>query len=311
MEDQEKLKQKSGRLRKEIRRARPVYLMLLPVIVYFLIFYYWPMYWLRMSFYDYSLYRGFDGSTFVGLANFRTFFTGMDFWKLIRNVFVLNIYSLIFCFPAPIIFALLINEIRYKKFGRVVQGISYLPHFISMVAFVGLVTAVLSPSTGILAQIVRAFGGTPVYYMGDGRYFRAICVISGIWQETGWNSVIYLSAISAVDPDLYEAAMMDGAGRFQRIVRITLPCIAPTIAIMLILRVGTLLNIDFEKVYLLQNSANLDVSEMIQTWVYKRGMIRFDYSLATAAGLFNSVISLIMVAVSNLLSRKISGNAIW
>jgi putative aldouronate transport system permease protein len=147
--------------------------------------------------------------------------------------------------------------------------------------------------------------------MGDGRYFRAICVISGIWQETGWNSVIYLSAISAVDPDLYEAAMMDGAGRFQRIVRITLPCIAPTIAIMLILRVGTLLNIDFEKVYLLQNSANLDVSEMIQTWVYKRGMIRFDYSLATAAGLFNSVISLIMVAVSNLLSRKISGNAIW
>jgi putative aldouronate transport system permease protein len=298
-------------LRRRLRKARPVYFMILPVIIYFLIFYYWPLYWLRMAFYDFSLYRGFSGSTFVGLENFRRFVTDMDFWKLIRNVLVLNTYSLIFCFPAPILFALLLNELRMKHFRKAVQAVSYLPHFISMVAFIGLISAILSPSTGILAHIVTAFGGNAVYYLGHAKYFRAICVISGIWQETGWASIVYLSAMTAIDPDLYEAAMMDGADRFQRLLHITVPCISTTIIIMLILKIGTMMSIDFEKVYLLQNSANLDVSEMIQTWVYKRGLIRYDYSLATAAGLFNSLISLVLVAVSNRVSRRFTDTSLW
>ncbi len=298
-------------LGKRIWKARGIYLMILPVVVYYIIFKYWPMYWLKIAFYDYSPYWGFSGSDFVGFQNFIDFFHGIDFWRLIRNVLVLNLYSLLFCFPAPIILALILNELRFPKFKKFVQTITYLPHFISMVAFVALITQFLSPSTGAMGNIMRSFGMEPIYFLGDKKYFRAICVISGIWQETGWSAIVYLSALTAVDTDLYEAAMVDGANRWQRLIHVTIPAIMPTIMIMLILRIGSMISCDFEKVLLLQNSANLDVSEMIQTWVYKKGMIKYDYSMATTAGLFNSVIAVILVAISNWASRKYTENSIW
>lgn len=307
-----KQKRKKGQLKKDIWRARYVYLLILPVIVYFIIFQYWPMTWLSISFFDYNLYQGFAGSKFVGLHNFIKFFNGIDFWRLIRNVLVLNFYALILGFPAPIILALFLNEFRFKKFKKVVQTISFLPHFISMVAFVSIVIEFLSPSTGVLAEIFRFFGLKPIYFMGDARYFRAIQVISGIWQTAGWSAIVYLSALTGIDVSLYEAATADGANRWQRMWHITLPGIMPTIVVMFILRIGSLINANFEKIYLFQNSVNLEVSEVIQTWVYKRGMIKYDYSLGTTAGLFNGIVALTLVAAANYFSKKYSDSAgVW
>lgn len=304
-------KRRTVKLGKDMWRARYVYLLILPVILYMLLFQYWPMYWLKMAFYDYKIFKGFDGSEFVAFENFKKLFEMKDFWRMIRNVLLLNLYSLLFCFPAPIVLALLLNELRNAKFKKVIQTITYLPHFISTVAFVALITTFLSPSTGTMGSIMRALGMEPVYFLGDEKYFRAICVISGIWQATGWSAVVYLSALTAIDSNLYEAAMVDGANRWQRLLHVTLPGISTTIIIMLILKIGTMVSIDFEKVYLLQNSANLSVSEMLQTWIYKRGLIKYDYGLATAAGLFNSVIAMVLVTVSNHFSNKYSETGIW
>lgn len=299
-------------LKKDIYRARFIYLMILPVVVWFLIFQYWPMSWLSISFFDYSMYKGFAGSTFVGLENFMKFFQSLDFWRLMRNVLMLNLYALAVGFPAPIIFALFLNEMRLKRVKKVIQTVSFLPHFISMVAFVSIVTEFLSPSTGLLADIMKFFGQEPIYFLGDAKYFRTIMVLSGLWQTMGYSAIVYLSALTAVDINLYEAAMMDGANRLARLWHITLPGIAPTIVIMLILKIGSLVNADFEKIYLFQNSVNLEVSEVIQTWVYKRGMIKYDYSMGTTAGLFNGLLALFLVTVANRLSRHYSDSSgIW
>ena len=292
-------------------KSRTVYLLILPVVIYMLLFKYWPMYWLKISLYDFKIYKGFEGSEFVGLANFIKLFKAKDFWLMIRNVVMLNFWSLLFCFPAPIILAIMLNELRSTKVKKTVQTITFLPHFISMVAFVALVTAFLSPSTGTMGAIMKFFGKDSIYFLGDGKYFRAICVISGIWQQTGFSAIVYLSALTAIDTNLYEAAMVDGANRWQRLIHITLPGIATTVIIMLILKIGTMVSVDFEKIYLLQNTANLSVSEVLQTWVYKRGLIKYDYSLATAAGLFNSIIAMVLVAISNHLSNKYSETSVW
>lgn len=307
-----KTKNLQSPLRKRIYRARFIYLMILPVVIWFLIFQYWPMLWLSISFFDYSMYNGFAGSEFVGLQNFITFFNGLDFWRLIKNVLLLNLYALVVGFPMPIIFALFLNEMRTKKVKKVIQTVSFLPHFISMVAFVSIVTEFLSPSTGLLADIFRFFGKEPIYFLGQAKYFRSIQVISGIWQTMGYSAIVYLSALTAVDVNLYEASMVDGANRWKRLWHITLPCIRPTIIVMLILRVGTLVNANFEKIFLFQNSANLNVSEVIQTWIYKRGMVKYDFSMATTAGLFNGLVALLLVAGANRLSKKYSDSSgIW
>lgn len=307
-----KKKRSWKQLKKDIYRARAIYLMILPVIVWFLLFQYWPMTWLSISFFDYNLYLGFAGSKFVGFQNFVKFFTGMDFWRLIRNVLMLNFYALLVGFPAPIIFALFLNEMRTAKVKKVIQTVSFLPYFISMVAFVSLVTEFLSPSTGLSADILKFFGKEPIYFLGDAKYFRTIMVFSGIWQTMGYSAIVYLSALTAVDVNLYEAAMVDGANRWDRLVHITIPCIMPTIVVMFILRIGSLINANFEKIYLFQNSANLEVSEVIQTWVYKRGMVKYDYSMGTTAGLFNGIVALILVVMANRLSKRYSDSAgIW
>ena len=307
-----KKKRSWKQLKKDIYRARAIYLMILPVVVWFLLFQYWPMTWLSISFFDYNLYLGFVGSKFVGFQNFIKFFTGMDFWRLMRNVLLLNFYALLVGFPAPIIFALFLNEMRSAKVKKVIQTVSFLPYFISMVAFVSLVTEFLSPSTGLSADILKFFGKEPVYFLGDAKYFRTIMVFSGIWQTMGYSAIVYLSALTAVDVTLYEAAMVDGANRWNRLIHITIPCIMPTIVVMFILRIGSLINANFEKIYLFQNSANLEVSEVIQTWVYKRGMVKYDYSMGTTAGLFNGIVALILVVMANRLSKRYSDSAgIW
>ena len=307
-----KKKRSWKQLKKDIYRARAIYLMILPVVVWFLLFQYWPMTWLSISFFDYNLYLGFVGSKFVGFQNFIKFFTGMDFWRLMRNVLLLNFYALLVGFPAPIIFALFLNEMRSAKVKKVIQTVSFLPYFISMVAFVSLVTEFLSPSTGLSADILKFFGKEPIYFLGDAKYFRTIMVFSGIWQTMGYSAIVYLSALTAVDVNLYEAAMVDGANRWNRLIHITSPCIMPTIVVMFILRIGSLINANFEKIYLFQNSANLEVSEVIQTWVYKRGMVKYDYSMGTTAGLFNGIVALILVVMANRLSKRYSDSAgIW
>ena len=307
-----KKKRSWKQLKKDIYRARAIYLMILPVVVWFLLFQYWPMTWLSISFFDYNLYLGFVGSKFVGFQNFIKFFTGMDFWRLMRNVLLLNFYALLVGFPAPIIFALFLNEMRSAKVKKVIQTVSFLPYFISMVAFVSLVTEFLSPSTGLSADILKFFGKEPIYFLGDAKYFRTIMVFSGIWQTMGYSAIVYLSALTAVYVNLYEAAMVDGANRWNRLIHITIPCIMPTIVVMFILRIGSLINANFEKIYLFQNSANLEVSEVIQTWVYKRGMVKYDYSMGTTAGLFNGIVALILVVMANRLSKRYSDSAgIW
>jgi len=294
-----------------VKRDRFLYLLLIPPLAYLLLFKYWPMWWLSISFKDYRLFKGMEASPWVGFKHYIAFFTGRDFFLLIKNTLLINLYSILFGFPMPILFALLLNEVRGSAFKRTVQTISYLPHFISTVVMVSMVFAFLSPSTGPLNMALRRFGLEPVFFMGKAKYFRTVYIVSGVWQQMGWNAIIYLAALAGIDPTLYEAAMVDGAGRARRLLHITLPSILPTIVIMLVLRIGDLLSVGFERIYLMGNDATRQVSEVIQTYVYRRGIITGDYSFATAVGLFNSVISLILVFGANAISKKTTETGIW
>ncbi len=285
---------------------RYMYLMTLPVIVYFIIFRYIPMGWLGIAFYDYKILLGLSGSKFVGFKYFQSFLNNPDFLRILWNTISLNLLNLAFVFTAPILFALLLNEVSKSGFKRVVQTVSYLPHFLSMVIVTSMIITFLSPSLGVLNSIIKSFGGEPIYFLGEPKYFKAIMIISGIWQGVGWGSVIYLSALTGIDQEQYEAAVVDGATRFQQVVHITFPGILNTIIIMLILQIGNLLSVGFEKVYLLQNSQNLSVSEVLSTYVYKMGMENSSYSFATAVGLFNSVIAFGLVMFANAISKKYS-----
>lgn len=283
-----------------------IYLMVFPVCIYFIIFKYIPMFWLSISFFDFKILKGFKGSEFVGFENFKIFLNNPDFFRIIYNTLFLNILNLLFVFTAPIIFALLLNELRFKKFKKAVQTVSYLPHFLSMVVVVSMITTFLSPSIGILNRIIKLFGGDAIYFLGEPKYFALIMVLSGIWQGVGWGSIIYLSSLTSIDQTQYEAAVVDGASRFQQVRHITIPGISSTIIIMLILQIGNLLTIGFEKIYLLQNARNLSVSQVLSTYVYTVGITNQNYSLATAVGLFNSVISFILVLFANRMSKKYS-----
>jgi len=264
----------SGRLGRALWRNRCIYLMILPVVAYFLVFRYWPMSWLAVAFYDFKMLKGFSGSRFVGFENFIEFFGGMNFWRTIGNTVILNFYSLLFVFPAPVIFSLMLNEVARPGLKRTIQTISYLPYFISTVVLVGMIISFLSPSSGVLGAAIRWLGGEAPYLLGDPRYFRGINVVSGIWQTTGWNAVVYLSALTTIDPQLYEAAFMDGAGRMRRIWHISLPGIKNTVVILFVLRIGDLLGANMEKVLLLQNDLNLSISVSEETAIM-RGEVTF------------------------------------
>lgn len=287
-----------------------VYLMAVPVLAYYIIFCYVPMYGALMAFQNYRPGAGIWGSEWVGLKHFISFFQSPDAFQLIRNTFLISLYSLLWGFPAPIILALLINEVGNKGFKRVVQSITYLPHFISTVIIVSIIRDMVS-TEGIINQIVALLGGTPTNLLLKPEYFRTIYIASGIWTGVGWGSIIYLAALTNVDPTLYEAARIDGAGRWKQTIHITLPSIVPTIIIMLILNVGSLMSVGFEKVMLMYNPLTYDVADVIGTYVYRRGLEMADYSFSTAVGLFNSVVNFVLIVSANWIARKCSDISLW
>lgn len=289
-----------------IFRNRYIYLMIVPVVVYFALFKYMPMWFLRSAFYDYKLLRGFEGSKFVGWQYFERLLTNPNLKTYIGNTLKLNLAALFILFPMPLIFALLLNELRSAKFMKLVQTISYLPHFVSTVVLVSMISTIASPSIGTLAKIAKSLGMTPINYLSIPKYFVPVNVISGFWQAVGWESVIYISTLAGIDQGLYEAAKIDGANRWQQILHVSIPGLATTFVLLLIMQVGNLLSVNFEKVYLLQNTLNLSASEMLPTFVYKTGMESHNYGYATAAGLFNSVISVLLVFIANTVSNKVS-----
>lgn len=290
------------------RKNRWVYLMMVPVAAYFILFKYIPMGYLAMSFYDFKLLRGFSGSKFVGLKHYVNFFSSSSFPTLLVNTVVFNFWAIIVQSLAPIVLALLLNEVRKPGLKKAMQTISFLPYFVSTVVIVSMLNNFLSPSTGMLNNLRKSMGLKTVYYLGLPQYFRGVNYISGVWQMMGWNSVVYISALTAVDQEMYEAAMVDGASRLQRLWHITVPSIRMTIAIMLTLQVGNLFAANVEKVLLLQNDLNLSVSELLPTFVYKQGLVNGKYSYATAAGLFTSVVSCLLVVLANWGAKKISSS---
>ncbi len=285
--------------------------MFLPVLVFFLVFHYAPMYGVQIAFKKFSAVRGIVGSPWRGLYYFQQFFDSYLFGELIGNTLGLSLYSLAVGFPTPILLALMMNELRSERVKRVVQTITYAPHFISMVVMCSMIILFLSPSSGVLNRIIEILGGQSVYFMGKPEYFKTIYVLSGVWQNTGWSSIIYMAALSGIDPQLHEAATIDGASRLQRVWHINLPGILPTAVILLIMNCGSLMSIGFEKAFLLMNDLNRAAAEIISTFVYQRGLIDRNYSSAAAIGLFNSVINLVLLLGVNAIARRISDTSLW
>ena len=294
-----------------LKRDRMLWLLVLPGIAYFVIFHFVPMAGVLIAFQDYRPVKGILGSNWVGLKYFFDFYHSAYFSRLIRNTVLISVYGLLWGFPVPILFALFLNELRDGPFKRVVQTVSYLPHFISVVVLVGMVQSFLNPYDGIVNSVIKSLGGTPVNFLSEPSWFRTIYIGSGIWQNFGYDSIIYLSAISSVDPQLYEAARVDGAKRIQIMFRVTLPCILPTAIIMLILNFGGIMNVGFEKVNLLYSPATYETADVISTYVYRRGVLDAQFSFSTAVGLFNSVINLFLIFTVNKISGKVSEISLW
>ncbi len=298
------------RAKKDLRRNRALYLLVLPVVIFYIVFHYAPMYGAIIAFKDYTPSLGVMKSPWVGLSNFTRFFNSPYCFRLIRNTLLLSIYNLIFGFPAPIILALLLNEVRNTKFKSLTQTITYLPHFISMVVVAGMITN-FCMSSGLFNDIIVFFGGERSPLLQNPDLYRLIYVASGIWQEVGWGSIIYLSALSGVDAQLYEAASIDGAGKWKQMIHITLPGIAPTIITMLILKMGSLMSLGYEKTILLYNDATLETADIISSYVYRVGLLEQNWSYSTAIGLFNSVINCTLLIITNQLSKKLSDTSLW
>ena len=288
-----------------------LYAFLLPALVILILFSYVPMYGVQLAFRDYNPIMGITGSPWVGFEHFSRFFNSYQFKQLISNTLVLSLYSLIVGFPIPIILALALNQVKNSKFKKLVQTVTYAPHFISVVVLVGMLGIFFSVNGGLVNEVIKLFGGEPKLFMGEVKYFRHMYVWSGIWQSMGWSAVIYLAALSGVSPELHEAATVDGATKLQRIWNIDLPTILPTIVTLLILNCGSVMSMGFEKAFLMQNPLNLENSEIIATYVYKMGLISAEYGFSTAVGLFNSIINCILLVTVNQVSKKIGQDGLW
>ncbi len=297
--------------RRIIKKNIALYLLLMPTILYFLIFRYVLIYGLQIAFKEYNPFIGYKDSPWVGFKHFQSFFNSIYFYRLVRNTFLLSFYSILFGFPVPIIFALFLNELKSERFRSIIQSISYIPHFISTVIVCGLLVNFLSPSTGVINAVIKALTGDTIDFLRKPEWFRTIYVSSGIWQQMGWNSIIYYAAIRAIDPFLYEAADIDGANRWQKMIRISLPSILPTIITLLLLNLGNIMNVGFEKVFLLYNPNTYQTADIISTYVYRSGLVDQQYSFATAVGLFNSIINLLLLVIFNSVSKKASGESLW
>ena len=296
---------------RNIARNWELYLFVLPAVIFFVIFRYWPMYGVQIAFRNFVPTLGIIGSPWVGMRHFSRFISGPHFVRLLRNTLGLSVYALVVGFPAPIILALLVNEVRVTWFKKTVQTITYAPNFISMVVMVGMLISFLSPSTGIINRLIVLFGGTKISFFARPEWFRTTYVLSGVWQRTGWGSIIYLAALAGIDPQLHEAATIDGASRLQRIFHINLPGIAPTIIILLILNVGNIMQVGFEKAYLMQTALNLETSEIIATYVYKVGILGTQFSYTAAVGLFDSVINFALLVAVNAIAKRVSETSLW
>ncbi len=288
-----------------------LYLFLLPTIIYIIIFHYVPMYGVQIAFRNFIATKGISGSEWVGFAHFQRFFNSYYFGELIRNTLTLSITSLAAGFPVPIIFALLLNQLTNIRYKKIIQTVTYAPYFISTVVIVGMIIIFLSPRTGLVNHLIRFFGGEAVFFMSKPEWFRPLYILSNIWQNTGWGAIIYIASLSKIDPTLHEAAIMDGATKIDRIIHIDIPGIIPTVVIILILNLGSVMSVGFEKVYLMQNSLNSQTSEIISTYVYKTGMLGAQFSFSAAVGLFNSVINFILLAIVNKIAQKMSDVSLW
>lgn len=296
---------------KLLKTNRVLYLFLLPAFIYLVIFEYWPMYGIQIAFRNFNFADGITGSDWAGLKWFQYFFRSPQFKTVVKNTLTITLYNLIAGFPLPIILALLMNSVPSQRFKRVAQTVTYLPHFISVVVLVGMMSCMFSLNSGWVNGLIRQFGGSPVHLMGEAKYFPHVYVWSGVWQGMGWGSIIYLAALTSIDPTLHEAAMIDGAGKLRRIWHVDIPGILPTVSIMLIMRFGSMMSLGFDKVYIMQNDMNIKTSEVISTYVYKMGMIDQKYSYSSAINLFNTVINFTLLTLVNRISGKLSGNSLW
>jgi putative aldouronate transport system permease protein len=302
---------KVGWFYRHVKREWQIYLMLVPTVLWFILFLYKPMYGLQIAFKDYSIFRGIEASPWVGLEHFYTLFSSDQFIRAIWNTLIISLLSLVFGFPVPIILALMFNEILNQKFKKAAQTIVYLPHFISTVIIAGIVITAFSPSSGIVNLLLSKIGIDPIYFLTKPEWFRPIFIGSGIWQEAGFSSIVFLAAMAGVNPSLYESAVVDGASRWQMMWKITIPCILPTILIMLIIKIGNLLEVGFELIILLYQPATYETADVISTYIYRQGLVGAQYDLAAAAGLFNAVVAFILVMTANTISRRYSRTSLW
>lgn len=296
---------------KKVWKQKELYLLVLPVLLYYLIFHYKSMYGLMIAFMDYSPRRGIEGSGWVGLQHFMNFFDSIYFGRLLRNTLRISIATIIFSFPAPIILALLMNELRSKRFARVTQTITYMPHFISMVVICSMIREFVKPEGFVTQILVKFFGCSGSNLLSAPENFLPIYVISDIWQGVGWGSIVYLAALTAVDTELYEAAAIDGANRWKQTLHITIPSIMPTIIIMFIMRLGQVMSVGYEKIILLYNEGIYETADVISTYVYRMGLVDRQYSFSAAVGLFNSAINFALVILANRISKKVSDTSLW
>lgn len=289
---------------------RALYLLLLPSFIILFIFTYMPMYGVVIAFKDFTPAKGIMGSEWAGLKYFKQYFNSYQFWPTIKNTLLLSIYSIVVTFPLPILLALICNQMRTGKFKKVFQVSTYLPHFISTVVMCGMIILFLSPSSGVIAKLLSLIGIQMPNVMGSAKAFPSVYVWTEVWQHLGWDSILYIAALAAIDPSLYEAATMDGASKWQKMLKIDIPLLMPTATVMFILRMGSVMNVGFEKVYLLQNNLNTASSEIISTYVYKMGLVSSQYSLSSAIGLFNNLINLLLLVSVNYISKKMSDTSL-
>ena len=301
---------KRGNVRKRMYESRYLYLLLALPVVYFVLFKYFAMFWLVIAFQKYNAFQGIWGSKWVGLKYFEAFIQDPYFWNLMKNTIVLNLWMLVFFFPTPIILSLMINDLRSQRFKKLTQSVTYLPYFLSTVVVCGFIFNLLAMD-GPINSLIKSLGGTPIAFMVQPDWFRPIYIISEIWQYTGWGSIIYLAALAGVDPQLYEAASIDGASRWKQLWKVSLPCIAPVISIQFLLTVGRLLTVGFQKILLLYNGATYSTADVISTYVYRRGLLNADYSYGAAISIFQAVIALVLVVGSNKLAKKIGQTSLW
>lgn len=297
---------------KKLKRDKYLYLILLPVVIWYIVFRYLPLGGEIIAFKNYRFSDGIFGSEWVGLEHFKRLFQSREFYKVLRNTMLLNLYNLVFGFPIPILLALLLNEVRINWYKRFIQNILYLPHFISWVVLGGVIMAILSPSKGVINQtVLDLFGIDPIYFMGSTFWWPIVYVVSGIWREAGWGTILYLAAMSSVDSQLYEAAKIDGANKLRQIWHVTLPGIRSTIAILLVIRVGQMMDVGFEQIYILQNDMVADVADVISTYVYRMGLQNGVYSYTSALGLFQSLVAFVLVLSVNKLVKQFGEKGLW